>query len=352
VSTAPRRALDAERLDETTTLQTPRRPIRDDGAPRPRWQRITRWLVLRLLGAVIVIWGAATTTFVVEDLLAGNRAVTLLNELSGNTTTATYTAAQIANVDKQYGFNKPMLSQYFDYISGIVHGNLGTSYLQHQPVVTIISREVGPTLALTVSALLLAWVIAALRTLATAKRGRFVSGFGSGVEIVSAGLPAYWLGVVLLVVFAIDLNLFPVLGNTSLEGLVLPSLTLAIPLSGFLGQVVRDEFEKVLEEPFIISARARGMGDLSVRMRHALRHALLPAITLSGWALGALISGAVLVEAVFARPGIGNMIVTAAESRDVPLVSGTVILVAIAYVVANFLVDVAYMVIDPRLRAI
>jgi peptide/nickel transport system permease protein len=179
-----------------------------------------------------------------------------------------------------------------------------------------------------------------------------VSGFGSGVEIVSAGLPAYWLGVVLLVVFAIDLNLFPVLGNTSLEGLVLPSLTLAIPLSGFLGQVVRDEFEKVLEEPFIISARARGMGDLSVRMRHALRHALLPAITLSGWALGALISGAVLVEAVFARPGIGNMIVTAAESRDVPLVSGTVILVAIAYVVANFLVDVAYMVIDPRLRAI
>jgi peptide/nickel transport system permease protein len=218
--------------------------------------------------------------------------------------------------------------------------------------VTIISREVGPTLALTVSALLLAWVIAALRTLATAKRGRFVSGFGSGVEIVSAGLPAYWLGVVLLVVFAIDLNLFPVLGNTSLEGLVLPSLTLAIPLSGFLGQVVRDEFEKVLEEPFIISARARGMGDLSVRMRHALRHALLPAITLSGWALGALISGAVLVEAVFARPGIGNMIVTAAESRDVPLVSGTVILVAIAYVVANFLVDVAYMVIDPRLRAI
>ena len=127
--------------------------------------------------------------------------------------------------------------------------------------------------------------------------------------------------MILLVVFSIELKIFPVQGGTSIEGLVLPALTLAIPLAGFLGQVTRDEFEKVLDQPFVTSARARGMGDLAVRFKHVLRHAVLPAITLSGWALGALISGAVIVETVFARPGIGQMIVGAAEHRDVPLVS-------------------------------
>jgi peptide/nickel transport system permease protein len=156
--------------------------------------------------------------------------------------------------------------------------------------------------------------------------------------------------VILLVVFSIELQIFPVQGGTSISGLVLPALTLAIPLAGFIGQVTRDEFEKVLDQPFVTSARARGMGDLAVRFKHVLRHSVLPAITLSGWALGALISGAVIVETVFARPGIGQMIVGAAEHRDVPLVSGVVMLVAFIYVISNILVDVAYAIVDPRLR--
>jgi peptide/nickel transport system permease protein len=198
--------------------------------------------------------------------------------------------------------------------------------------------------------LLTAWIIALVLTLATAKRGRVASAIGSGFETITAGLPYYWLGVILLVVFAIKLNIFPVVGDGSLAGLVLPSLTLGIPLAGFIGQVTRDEFEKVLDQPFVTSARARGMGDLGVRVRHALRHAVLPAITLSGWALGALISGAVIVESIYARPGIGGVLVTAADSRDIPLVSGIAILVALVYVVANLLVDLAYSIIDPRLR--
>ena len=197
----------------------------------------------------------------------------------------------------------------------------------------------------------LAWIIALLTILLTARRKkRVVSSLGSGWEIFSAGLPYYWLGVILLVVFCIELKWLPVQGGTSVEGLILPALTLAIPLGGFIGQVTRDEFEKVLDQPFVTSARARGMGDMAVRVKHVLRHAILPAITLSGWALGALISGAVIVETVFARPGIGQMIVGAAEHRDVPLVSGVVMLVALIYVVANILVDIAYAIVDPRLR--
>jgi peptide/nickel transport system permease protein len=321
---------------------------RAEDARRRRWV-LARRVAGRVLGAIFVLWAAASFTFFVQTLLPGSRATLLLNESSGQQ--KNYTAAELAPINHEYGFSKPVLTQYVDYIGGLVHGNFGTSYEQHQPVLSIISREVGPTLVLTLTSLLLAWVMALLFTIATAKRGRVVSAIGSGLEIVTAGLPYYWLGVILLVVFAIDLNVFPVQGGTSLSGLVLPALTLGIPLAGFIGQVTRDEFEKVLEQPFVTSARARGMGDLEVRLRHVLRHAVLPAITLSGWALGALISGAVIVETVFARPGIGQVIVTAAESRDVPLVSGVVMLVATVYVVANLLVDIAYTLIDPRLRA-
>jgi peptide/nickel transport system permease protein len=153
-------------------------------------------------------------------------------------------------------------------------------------------------------------------------------------------------------VFALRLGWFPVIGGTGLRGLLLPALTLAIPLAGFMGQATRAEFERALEQPFVLSARMRGMGDLSVRLRHVLRHAVLPAVTLSGWALGATVSGAVVVETVFTRPGIGKVLVTAVGAQDLPVVTGVVVVIAAVYVVANLLVDFAYIRIDPRLRKV
>lgn len=313
---------------------------------RAPWLKRIAW---RILGAIFVLWAAATFTFFVQELLPGSKATLILNQEHG--TQQTYSASQLKPVEEKYGFDEPVTTQYFEYIKGLAHGDLGNSYQEHKPVLTIIGEQVGPTLVLTVTALILAWIFALATILFTARRKRVISSLGSGWEIFSAGLPYYWLGVILLVVFSIELKIFPVAGGTSIEGLVLPALTLAIPLAGFIGQVTRDEFEKVLDQPFVTSARARGMGDFAVRVKHVLRHAVLPAVTLSGWALGALISGAVIVETVFARPGIGQMIVTAASNRDVPLVSGVVMLVAFIYVVANILVDIAYAIIDPRLRA-
>jgi peptide/nickel transport system permease protein len=194
-----------------------------------------------------------------------------------------------------------------------------------------------------------AWVLALGVTLLTVKRGRFLSGLGSTWEALTASLPHYWVGVVLLVVFAVELRVFPIIGGTSALGTVLPVLTLAIPLAGFLGQVTRDEFVQVLDQPFVTTARTRGMSDISVRLRHVLRHAVLPAVTLSGWALGALVSGAVIAENIFGRPGIGQVLVTAVNTRDLPTVTGIVLVVATIYVIANLLVDLAYAVIDPRL---
>lgn len=323
-------------------------PVLEAPLPRPRL-RGARRVGLRILGALGVLWAAATFTFFVQSVLPGDRATLILNQETGQTIKRS--AAELQPINDQFGFSDGLLTQYGHYLSGLLHGDLGVSYQLKQPVTTLIAEQIAPTLLLTFAALLLAWLIALTLTVLTAKRGRIASSFASGFEVVTAALPHYWLGVILLVVFAIELRWFPVEGGTGLSGLVLPALTLAIPLAGFLGQVTRDEFEQTLDQPFVTSARARGMSDAGVRVRHALRHAVLPAITLSGWALGALFSGAVVVELVFARAGLGQVLVNAASARDIPLVSGVVMLVALVYVVANLLVDLAYTIVDPRLKA-
>jgi peptide/nickel transport system permease protein len=309
-----------------------------------------RRILVKVAGAVLVLVAAASVTFFAQLLVPGSRATVILNEQNGRA--QQWTPAQLAPVNREFGFDKPVIVQYLDYVGGLFHGNLGTSYTQYKPVTQVIGAELAPSLVLTVAALAAAWVLTLAMTLLTVKRGRIVSAIGSTWEALTASLPTYWLGVVLLVVFAVEIRIFPVIGGTSPLGTVLPVLTLAIPLAGFLGQVTRDEFEKVLDQPFVTTARTRGMGDTSVRLVHALRHSVLPAITLSGWALGALVSGAVIVENVFGRPGVGQVLVNAVNTRDIPTVSGIVLVVAAVYVVANLLVDLAYAAVDPRLRAV
>ncbi|HXC83472.1 MAG TPA: ABC transporter permease [Trebonia sp.] len=310
---------------------------------------VARRVLVKIATAILVLVAAASITFFAQLLVPGSRATAILNQQNGRA--QQWTAAQLAPINHEFGFSKPLIVQYLDYVGGLFRGNLGTSYTQFKPVTQVIGDELVPSLVLTVGGLLAAWVLAVGVILLTAKRRRFISALGSTWEALTASLPTYWIGVVLLVVFAVEIRIFPVIGGTSVMGTVLPILTLAIPLAGFLGQVMRDEFERVLDQPFITTARTRGMGDTAVRLVHALRHSVLPAITLSGWALGALVSGAVIVENLFGRPGIGQVLVTAVNTRDVPTVSGVVLVVAAVYVVANLLVDVVYVLVDPRMRA-
>lgn len=307
--------------------------------------RVRRVLV-RLAGVIGVLWGAATLTFLAQHLMPGDPAQTILGGAGSRPT-----PEQLAAVREQYGFNDPLIVQYLHYLGGLVRGDLGTSYILKQPVTDIITEQLGPTLVLTITALIASWVIAVTVTLLTAHRRRWVASIGSGLEIFLAALPQYWLGIVLLVVFAFHLRVLPVVGDGGPEGLVLPALTLALPLAGFLGQVTRDEFSSAMEQPFAVSARARGMSDWGVRWRHALRHAVLPGLTLSGWALGSLFSTAVIVESVFVRPGLGRVLVDAVTSRDMPVVVGVTLFVAAVYVIANLLVDTAFGRVDPRLRS-
>ncbi|SFJ63968.1 peptide/nickel transport system permease protein [Bradyrhizobium sp. Gha] len=322
--------------------------MRGNDAVRIAAHRPIVWFFGRILSGLVVMWAAATFAFLIQCMLPGDRAQIIINVTSGNVGQAP--SAELAAMNAKYGFDQPLADQYGKYMLQILHGDLGESYQQHRPALAIIAEQIGPTIALAIAALLIAWCIAILTTLFIAGRDNIWSRLLNDTQVFLATVPPYWLATILLVLFAVKLHIFPVIGGNSPIGLVLPTLALALELSGFFGQVVQNEFTRVLEQPFVTSARARGMSDFGVRLRHVLRHAALPGITLSGWALGKLLSGAILIEVVFARQGLGGVLVTATSSRDVPIVSGAVLISAGLFVLASFIVDLTYRVVDPRTK--
>lgn len=297
----------------------------------------------RLASAVLVLWLAATSVFFLTRLVPGDPVHAILG-VSGAAPSPELVAATRA----AHGLDQPVLVQYGGYLAGLLRGDLGTSYQLKRPVADVVGEQIGATVQLTVAALVLAWGIALASILLTARVGRFLDGLGRVVEVVLASLPHFWVGILLLVVFAFGLGWFPVAGGDGLVALVLPALTMAIPLAGFLAQVTRESFTDALEQPFATTSRARGAREVVVRFRHALRHAVLPGLTLSGWAVGSLLSGAVVAEVVFARQGIGRTLVEAITARDLPVVLAVVVLAAAAYVGVNLVVDALHRVADPR----
>lgn len=304
------------------------------------------WRVLeRLLSGALVLLASATVTFFALRLTPGDPVRAVLGGPTANPTPET-----IALAIQEFGLDKPLYVQYLLHIERLLQGNLGTSFSQHQPVIDVIAEQAGPTITLTISAVAVAWLISVASALATTRRNRFISGLGSAVETVIAALPQFWLALVLLAVFAFGLRWFPPQSDGSLLGLVLPTLALAIPLAGFLGQVTRESLTLALDQPFILSARTRGLGDWSVRCRHALRHAMLPGISLSAWAVGSLIGNAVLIEVIFSRPGLGRVLYQAITVQDMPLTIGVTLVVTVVYIVASLIVDILYVIVDPRLK--
>ncbi len=303
-------------------------------------------LGVRVLGAVGVLWGAATATFVALAVIPGDIAYAVVGGADSNPSPEV-----LAEVRREYGLDRPLLVQYGAYLLRLASGDLGTSYRFHSPVGTLIAEQVGPTVALALAAAVVAVLGAVVVALATAGRRPAVRGAVSGVELVLASLPSFWLGIVLLTVFSFGLGWFPAIGGEGWRGLVLPTLTLALPLGAVLAQVLRASVEEVLDEPFVVTARSRGLTDTAVRVRHVLRHALVPLTTMSGFVVGGLLGGAVITETLFNRQGLGRLLLSAVTSKDMPVVLGLVLLSAAVYVVVNLVVDATYPLIDPRLRS-
>lgn len=295
---------------------------------------------------MFVLWAVATLTFFAVRLIPGDPAEAILGGPGSQAS-----AEALAAVRAEYGLDQPLLVQYVAQLGRLATGDLGRSYALKLDVGPLVLGQLGGTLVLAVLSLALAWIIAlALATWST-RGGRVAARVGSGLEIVAASLPHFWLATALIVLFSIWLGVLPPISTPGLAGLVLPVLTLAVPLAGFLGQVIREPLLTALESPFVLSALARGESARGVRWIHAIRHASIPAISLSGWAFGSLISGAVVVETVFARPGLGRTLLNAVTVRDVPVVIGVVMLVAVAYILMTLLTDLATRVADPRVRA-
>ncbi|WP_328395728.1 ABC transporter permease [Nocardia sp. NBC_00416] len=318
-----------------------------DVAERPPGQvfgRVTLVLGKWLVATVVVVFGAATVGFIALQLLPGDPVDWLL----GPSMTASPTLR--AQVRADFGFDRPVFEQYLSYLSMVAHGDLGRSYQLQQPVATLIADQLRPTVELAVTALLLALVIALVAAVGTAGRRPRLREAVSTAELVLTSAPQFWVGILLLTVFSFQLRLFPVAGAQTPAALVLPAVTLALSIAGVLSQVLREALEAALTQPFVVTARARGLSLAAVRLRHALRHAAAPVLTLTGWMTGTLLGGVVPVEIVFGRPGIGALVLQAVTSRDMPVVMGVILLSAVVFVVISTLVDLLHLALDPRIR--
>jgi len=304
-----------------------------------------RRILWRLIAGLGVLWGAATLTFLTINTTGGDPAIAILG--GGE---AVPTPAVLARVRQDYHLDQPLYQQYLIYVAKLARGDLGESYRLRIPVTRAIAQQLGPTVQLAVWAGLSAVTISILIALLTARRSRWVRNVSSGTELVASSMPGFVLGIVLLLLFSFRLHWLPASGQNSGKALILPTLTLAIPMSALLTQVLRNQLEEILEQPFITTARARGVSEAGIRLGHALRHALIPVVTLSGSFFGMLLGGAVIAETLFARQGVGRLVADATVNKDVPLVLGVTLLAAAVYVLVNLAVDLINAVIDPRTR--
>lgn len=305
-----------------------------------------RRALIRLAGiaasAALVLWGAATLAFLAFRIIPGDAVSVMLGPQ------AKVSEAVKAGVRAELGLDRPPLEQYVSYIGGVLRGDLGTSYQLRMPVTEVIGRQLGPTLQLTALALLIA-VIIAIAVALLARRG-VARAVVVTAELLVLSSPVFWIGIVLLAVFAFGLGWFPVAGTRSPATIVLPALTLALPVSALIGQVLRDGIDAAEREPFAETVRFRGAGPVRLVLRHSLRHGAASALTLTAYLIGSLLGGAVLVETVFARPGLGRVTLTAIVDRDLPVVAGVIMLSALVFVIVNVIVELLHPVLDPRLR--
>ena len=308
-----------------------------------RRKLLARRLGWRLAAGAGVMWGAATFAFITLHITSGNIALTTVSANGSDPT-----EAQLQGVRRQYGLTLPLWRQYADYLWRLLHGNLGQSYQQHIPVTQGHRHAVGPDARTCRGRCSRLGHPRRVVAVLTANRRSWLRMLTTGTELVLASMPTFVVGLLLLIVFGLELDWLPISGETGFSSLVLPVITLALPISAVLGQVLRSQLEEVLEQPFILTARARGMREMAVRVRHALRHASIQLVTMSGYVIGSLLGGAVIVESLFNRQGLGQLMLASTTDKDIPLVTGVILFAALAYVVVNILVDIAYTLIDPR----
>lgn len=308
---------------------------------------MARYLSRRVALAVGVLWAAFTVSFVVLYLLPGDPVATMA---SGGLDGEPLTPVQLDELRARYGLDKPLPVQYATRLWAAAHGDFGASIQSGQQVRTEIARALPPTLQIALSGLVFAVVFGTgLALVATYTRLRWLRQFLMSLPSLAVSLPVFWVGLMLVELLSFQLRLFPSVGARGPESVVLPAITLGLPTGALIAQVLAKGLGQVLDEPYIVTARAKGLGRAAIHLRHALRNATLPALTVLGYIAGHLLAGSVVVETVFNRPGLGRLTVQAVSVQDIPLVQGIVVFGALVFVLVNLLVDLLYPVLDPRI---
>lgn len=301
------------------------------------------YLARRLLGLIPVALGVATITFALIHLVPGDPVVAMLGDMAS--------PADVAGMRHELGLDLPLWRQYVSFVAGVAVGDLGESISTHQPVARLIRRRFPATLELAAAGLLVAIVIAfPLGIIAGADPGGPADLGAMGFAILGISVPHLYLGPLLMILFSLDLRWLPLTGRGGLSHLVLPAITLGTALAAILARMLRQSLVQVRESDYMRTAIGKGLSPMAALMRHGLRNALTPVVTLLGLQTGALLTGSIIVEMIFSWPGLGRLLMTAISARDYPLVEGCVLTFALTYVVVNMATDVVYGVIDPRIR--
>jgi peptide/nickel transport system permease protein len=298
----------------------------------------------RLLLLVPTVLGVLTLVFFLVHLIPGDPVEVMLGE--------TASSADRVQLRADLGLDRPLGEQYARFLGGLAQADLGHSFFYRKPVLAVIGAALPATALLATAALAVALLIALpVGILAAVRRNRLTDRLALVGSLVGVSMPNFWLGPLLIILFSFRLGWLPVSGREGAASLVLPALTLGTALSAILVRMTRASMLDVLGEDYLRTARAKGVGERAVIVRHALRNALLPVVTIVGLQFGALLSGAVITENVFAWPGVGTLLIQAISARDYPLVQGCVLVISLCYVAVNFLTDALYSIIDPRVRS-
>jgi len=302
------------------------------------------YLVRRCILSLLVLLGAAVATFLILHLAPGDPAVLMMGDVGAS-------PEQLRALREQLGLNDSLLTQLGRFLWRSARLDFGYSFYSRQPVATELARQLPATAELALAAFGLAVIMGVpLGVVAAIWRGRWLDSLATGGAVVGISMPSFWLGLLLIFVFAVHLGWFPVTGQGGLDRLVLPALALAVGPGALIARLVRSSVLDVLRKEYVRVAHAKGLPPSSVLIRHVLRNSLIPVVTIAGLQLGAMLSGAVVIETVFARQGVGRLAVTAILAKDFPLVQGVVFFAAVVYVSINTLVDVLYALLNPAIR--
>jgi len=305
---------------------------------------MTQYVIRRLIQAVPTVILVTIVVFLMLYLTPGDPAQVFLGDQHS-------TPEMLENVREQMGLNRPLHVQYLDYMWHALNGDLGRSLQTNIPVATQIMLRLPWTIELAVMAMFLTMFLGiGLGLIAAIWHNTIVDTLAMIVALIGISLPVYWSSILLIILFAVNLQVLPAIGQGGLERLIMPATALALVSAGSLARMVRSSMLEVLNQDYVLTARSKGLSERIVVLRHALRNALIPVVTIMGLTFGNLLGGAVITETIFARLGIGQMYVEAVLQKDFTLVQGTTLFIAVSYVLINILTDVIYVLIDPRIR--